>query len=407
MNFPLENTVRPLISKHAFLEAYLGKDSVTFNLLITSTKKGQMVVDEKLISSEKIEEILNCLTAKTPVQLILTGNGIVTRLIQTSDENDREPSTLIAENFPNLNLSEIYYSIYQKGNSGLISIIRKSKFDELLNRSFALLNIKDVTVGGSDISKIAEYSGQTDLEISFRNSTYHFIHSQLIKIQDSELNCKSIQIADETVEPELFIPFGRALRHYDNSNDKLVDKDLEIKNSKWMEDFNFQALYGLLWKSALGFFLVALLGNYFVFDYISTINNTYAADITSLETNNDRLKENKQKSVKLTSLLAKYGFSNKKLTAIEMNDLTNALPDGMSFTEVVFHPKVKSRNKRIIKFDSKKIILKGSALHVSMLNEYIKEIHLLPWIKYIEIVTLADNDKTNRLHFSVEIKLES
>ena len=403
MNFSFENTVRPLISKHAFLEAYLGKDSVTFNLLITSTKKGQMVVDKKLISSEKIEEVLNCLSAKTPVQLILTGNGIVTRLIETSDENDREPSTLIAENFPNLNLSEIYYSIYQKGNSGLISIIRKSKFDELLNRSFALLNIKDVTVGGSDISKIAEYSGQTDLEISFRKSKYHFLHSQLFKIQDSELNCKSVQIGDETVEPEAFIPFGRALRYYDNSNDNLVDKDLEIKNAKWMEDFNFQALYGLLWKSALGFFLVVLLGNYFVFDYISTINNTYAADITSLETNNDKLKENKQKSVKLKTLLAKYGFSNQKMIAVEMNELTNAIPDGMNFTEVVFHPKVKSRNKRTSKFDKKRILLRGSVSNINMLNNYIKEIQQLPWINHLEIMRLEDNDRLNQLMFSIEI----
>lgn len=400
----ISNIGKHISRKQAFVEVFFQEESTSFNVIVTSLKKNQLTIEKKLVNLKNTDELISQIPVAIPLHLILTGYGIISRVVEIRKDNQSADENYLLSTFPNINTEDVHYSFIKSEHVGLIGVIKKTKLDTFLKEFSTEVNIASISIGQFAIHKLGDYINEETFIIQHRDIEYHFERNELIKTQETKVtNEETLNIGDERIEPEILIPYCLALNHYDNDDNYLIDKDLKKKNEGSFEEYVYGRLYGFLWKGSLAIILIVLLVNYFVFDHVMDKNNQLSQKISIVENNNKTIAEDNQKTTELNQMLSEYGFLNQTMYSIYTDHLSNELTDKIYFTSVEFHPLLKSKSKNIINFEKNKIVVNGYSNDNNELNNYIQRLDEKEWIDFINIVSIENKKGSNTLLFQIEI----
>jgi len=402
LNF--SNIGKFLITRCAFVEVNLVADGIICNVLVVRTKKNQLIINESFEKVDSISLLIEKLPKKIPVQFVVTGYGIISKIVETNQQIDISKEKYLLDNFPNINQEDVYFSIYASGSKSIISVLRKTKLDQIISEIDKRIHLIKICIGEPIIASIKSFLEESSCKLIFRNLEYNFENSELLEItRTSEKTQEIFQIGNEELNPNTLLPYALVLNQFDSTLNNTQDNSLDQLNNFSFEEFVFGRILGFLWKAALVSILFLLMVNYIVFNHLSNVNSGLIQKISVSETTSRDFVENKQSSNKLKRTLLEYGFLNDLCYSSRINQLSNLLENDMAFTSIEFHPLKKEKNKDISKFQQNTILVNGNTENNLSLNNYVRTVSDLTWISQIKILNVEKNEMSGKLLFKIAI----
>ncbi|MFP9119329.1 hypothetical protein ACLI08_16190 [Flavobacterium sp. RNTU_13] len=368
------------------------QNSFLFTALTVEKKKEELTI-VKRNSFTRIEDL--ALIDKDPVILVFDGKGVLNKKIDYKNEEDVAWKK-------NLDFNTIYYTAYNTDSTSFISFTRKPFADEILtvlkqNKT----EIIDFYVGPLTAVVLKPFIDAPYL-VSYK-TRLEYDTTGLAGIekvtQDSPADKYSI---GNTVVSAAELPlYAAATNFYINNEgfEKSVLAEININEVLYKRAFN------VLGVTMLVAMLLLLMVSYGTIQYLLSENaalkqeNLYASHTVS---EIQKLKSDMDKKMKI---LENTGRISKNFMSFYASCLGSSVTSGISFSEMQIAPvngEIKGEKK--IDINAKVILVSGTCISDENLDEWLKVLKKIDWIRTVEILSITKN-KEGRHEFELKIIL--
>lgn len=371
-----------------------------YKLTKAKITKGELFIIE-VFKSNSLQPIKDKVSDKEPVHLILNTSDILTKLVpEVSSSSD----AIVNRAFPNIDFSQFNYEILKQTSSSIVCAGRTQVLSKFLD-SFREINIyiSSISLGICRINSVAAILENRELQLT--NSVLNLSDSKEIQSKQSRVDSQLVTytIGDIQVSNEYLLSFSNILSLYGSSSG--VSSNYEDLNTALNSDLYNRRFYHYTLRGIIGFLLVILLANFFVFHHYYTQNSTLNSsnnigsdDIKSVT----QLKEIVTKKEAQVKTL--YASSQSK-TAVVLDQLANAVPPEIKLSIMTYQPLIGSIKKtQLIDYSTNAILIEGDTNDKDVFNEWIDTIESNKYFSELEIVEFS-YVSNNLSTFSIRITL--
>ncbi|UZO80683.1 hypothetical protein NBT05_17290 [Aquimarina sp. ERC-38] len=348
-------------------------------------KKKELLIEAQFESAD-YEQLLSKIVKNSPVVLLLSGNGIITKTVENKKNYQAD---LIFKSDPD---DFYWYEIVQK-EQRFVSIARKDFVNKhLTSLAQNQITIVDVAIGPLVLSAIKTFIDNTSISVDDYQLSYEQGKlTAVTRLGSSEM--QEYQIGNDTFNSTTILPFAGIIQ-YLYPNDDIVAPDLDLKIQK--EELLYRRLFQYLGVGVLGFFLISLLSSYVLLIHYQQEHQELMVALGAQNVAYEKLvvlendKENK------TAILKESGLENSNYLSYYLSTISEHIPSGLVISELeIFplHSKIKPLEK--INFDHNTITIEGSVNSYNSFSLWIKRIKEKEWVEDIEIAAFQQNNKTN------------
>lgn len=369
------------------------KDSIAF-VQVEKNKSGLIISKNEVFDTiESLsKEKTNCAAV-----LIINNIHVLQKEIQGNDLNDKK---LLHKAFPNLNTEEFYYEIWRKNTITIISICRKNYVDNLIHSLQSSFKITSVSLGVCAIANLTSFSVPdviaTSTQTLFLSAEENIIHPEIKQNKNyiiNELNILNINILGFASVLKLIFP--------SKNTGSIIDL-----NTLLTEEFKQKTFFEKGIKIGIGFILIILVINFFLFSYYfdkaTVINEKVSLNKTGIE----NIKRIKERIKEKEQILKNFTDISSSRSALLINKVTASLPSSILLSEIIYHPlekKVKNE-EQIISLDNT-INISGTTLSNQAFTSWVENIEKIKLVKEVTIVSFGKNPE-NETVFSIKIVVQ-
>ncbi len=367
--------------------------------ILLKKNKAEVVIEDAF-SAKTIDEITQKLPKKQHAFLIVNNDTVLSKYIQS---NETTQQRLLYEAFPNLKIDDFYVDIDSHGNGHNIAICRKSTVDKLIETykkhkmtiiGFSLGNVISAIV--NDFIDTPNYYSSNAL---FTKENDQITDVSLV----AEPPKQTYSINGLEVKNTQLLNFAGALSYILQS--KTTVSNFEETQTKLITDFGQKRFFSQFIVVGLGFILLVLLLNFFMF-------NSYYESVESMR---QTASVNSSQKQKLISLKATVDDKQKTVDDILKNStsrssyyidgIVNSLPNTMQLAGLTYQPITKrvKKNKAIV-LTQNTIIISGISTDSDLFSQWIQTLENLEWIANVTVVSYGAQSK-NTTDFSLKIQL--
>ncbi len=391
--------------KQAFIEINLTDKSLHISYIVVSNRKGSLIVTGKEKGIRSFSELHSILPKNIPAHYIFTGSGILFRILKNPDNLDTP--MLIGSCFNSIDLNTVYYSTKNEGDNLFLSLIRKEKLIELLNE-LEKHNLFPTSIhfGQTNISLLGKYFEQNNFIIETGGLIFNFQNNQLNAITKVETkDPKYYEIGDEHIESDHIIVFCTALGYLSFNDDVQYSNDALSLNQDLRSDFLFKRLFKASWIIAVSIFFTTLLINFFLFNVLNDRNGELHAKINQFEVGREMKKQKAIQTKEEIETLSEFGFLNEFEYTRYVDELSNSLPEEMSFNELTINSLIdKKTNKRIF-FNIGQISVDAKNQKKSGIDIYREAINNMAWVRSTNLKSVSRRGRDLSYYFVMEIDI--
>lgn len=402
MRWPFLNTLlQP--REIAGIEVRLVGQELMCDYVITQRKSGRIVIIEKSEASLHLDALLGKLPKGMPICLVLGGKGVVLKKHAVLSENIEEA---LGGLFPNIQIASFAYQHIRMSKHSVIALARLEQVASLIREfndaGHEVLNI-DLAFGSLPLvmpmlRDLASPLATTEWELipsegGLADFSPHF-SSQPIAYQLGNDTFTSNHLASLAACLNTLLSPGESLQ---NAEVLLVSK----------QNYQYKQLFRFAGISFLVFMLVALLINTFL--YFSWSEKLQQQSL-SLATQGNVI-------AKLDSLqshynaqrqfLEKNSLGQSSLTSWYADQIGASMVDGIGLTGLQIFPadpENKKDEKLVQEFLGNRIIIKGNSQRSAQLNEWIKKLQLLSWVKEVKVMPYSEN-REGKGEFELQVSI--
>ncbi|HAF28406.1 MAG TPA: hypothetical protein DCG75_05095 [Bacteroidales bacterium] len=387
-------------SKALGIDLYINSDgSYNISCMILSKQKNKLSIEKKITDIKQIEDLQDKSLKGLPVCLSIDGKGILFKRVE-KDEKQK----LINQILPNAKETDFFLQkMDSTDNSIFIAAVRKEILDSLIE-SFTKIDvfITNLYLGPFALKNIVEIIS-TD-EFYTNHYKVKRVDNSIFSIdKNSESKLVSYKLGDDEIYAEDMQVYSSALGFFiDFSDENVFEK---VNTSK--TEFLFKQLFTIFGWFVLAFFFVLLMTNYMFFSQfnkkLNSINFSYNQNLEMIK-KLDTLKNE-------FNLKEQYFVSSGFLDASEQSyfadRIANSLPEEIQLTSLNINPlDGKFKNDKPLNFLMGKIRISGSVTQSIILNNWVKKLKNLSWIKQVTIVDYTQESIENPAVFELEIDIE-
>jgi hypothetical protein len=340
------------------------------------TKKGKGLSPAESFTNiiDKAQFFKTLKDLKCPIIVNYQGKGLIHRAFQ--DSVKQHFSEALNRVVPSGNEQEFHIQLYNSpsGNS-FVSILRKQQLDELLKEfaeqkidviglvtgSYHLELILPLTEQPGSISRL-KLPGQ---ELIFEDGSLREIRT----VETTEEN-SAVTIEDKTIPAVLFPALAAAMLYFIPLG-KITHNGKEIHFLE--KEFSNKKAFVTLSRALIVFLLGLTLGNFFLFNsYYKQQADldgelaVYESSLSAYDALNQQLKNKEQ-------FIEASGLQNGSRISYYTDRLLYDMPNEIQLSYFSAAPMLKKAEKdSVIRFDPKKVLIKGSCLKSIVLNEWLK-----------------------------------
>ena len=397
-NFLNSNLVRG--SKALGVDLYINSDgSFDIRCMVLNRQKNKISIENKYTGLKQISDIQDKSLKGLPVCLSIDGKSVLFKRVEKKSKQK-----LIHQLLPNAKESDFFLQITDSDvNYQFIAAIRKEILDSLVE-AFSKINvfITNLYLGPFALKNIVEIIGVDDFysnhyKVKSDESNIIFIE----KINESKL--VNYKIGDDELYSDDLQVYATSLGFFiDFSEENVFEKVSESKS-----EFLYKQLFTFAGWFALAFFFVFLMLNYMFF-------NQYNKKLNSI---NFRYNQNLEMIKKLDTLKSEFalkeqyfvssGFLDASEQSYFADRISNSVPTKIQLTSLNINPlDGKFKNDKPLNFLMGKIRISGSVTQSIILNNWVKKLKNLDWIKQVTIVDYIHESMENPAIFELEIDIE-
>lgn len=387
-------------SKALGIDLYINSDgSLDISCMILSKQKNKLSIEKKITGIKQIEDLQDKSLKGLPVCLSIDGKGILFKRVE-KDEKQK----LINQILPNAKEMDFFLQkMDSTDNSIFIAAVRKEILDSLIE-SFTKIDvfITNLYLGPFALKNIVE------ILVADEFYTNHYkvkrVDNSIFSIdKNSESKLVSYKLGDDEIYAEDMQVYSSALGFFIDFSDENVFEKVNASKA----EFLYKQLFTILGWFALAFFFVLLMANYVFFNKynkkLNSINFSYNQNLEMIK-KLDTLKSE-------FNLKEQYFVSSGFLDASEQSyfadRIANSLPGEIQLTSLNINPlDGKFKNDKPLIFLMGKIRISGSVTQSIILNNWVKKLKNLSWIKQVTIIDYTQESIENPAVFELEIEIE-
>lgn len=380
------------------------ENEYVYRLILLKREKNNILIEQKKEHISNISEIKDLIPKDQLVSISITGRGILLKKIERINNNTQ----IIKQVFPNAKPDNFYIQQYPIGEDHVIvGITRKELVDDLLQQlEEKSIHPVEVTLGPMGMSNLIHLLDTNETSLKLGKHIFSLINHSVTDYTFLENESPStIQIANENISTDLLPAFSVAFNQFipQSVTDHSIPK-INIAYKEWKAKQQFKVV-GI---SAMLFFFTILLINYFAFDYLNKTNNELQISTFQYR---DQLKQIKmlQKEVEQKhTFLSQAGWLEPSRASFYIDQLAASIPRSIKLEALNVYPVKKKKEglEEILSFNSKDIILNGICNASGELNDWIKELNNMPWVKKVTVESYNQQPGNRSANFRIMISIQ-
>lgn len=368
-------------------------------------KSGSGIKVEKVQGGFKeLEDLLAELDQNIPIRLVVNGSGILHRPLESKAEND--PKALLRKALPDADADEFWVFTGPGESASMVSVCRKSLIEDwhqqLKNQGRRLIGAwagpgQLNTLLGS-LLKLPEH----------RELGYHQLQIEQGRVKGyktlpDSIASEALSIGDELVPGELILAFSAGLSAffptYGPVMETLLEEQVEAKH---------QRLFQVAGWSVLMFFLVVVMGNFFLFEHYGERKSELEFQQSQQEQQTGDLERMKKEVEKTELFMTRMGLLQPATNSFYADRLAESRGTGLQFTRLEVNPLKRKvqQGKEELSFATGTVQVEGTARNSSRLNDWLSEVKKLDWIGEVAILNYQQNPDLGAGEFLVELTVK-
>jgi Tfp pilus assembly protein PilN len=406
--FRFENLLK---SKYvAGVEIILSPSGVKhIHYVILKNQKNRLIIDSFGINVESIEVLIQKIPSSYPLLISFNGKGIIhKRLSYTENENE---SSLLNKVLPAAHAADFYLQRNKSDElNQTVSIIRKTTVDILLEGlKKSRYHVIGCYLGPFLFQSIMPLLDDTltlrDVYVSdFKLSLGQ---SEIIQFESIEgaANSTIKLISSEGIAPELVVSFCSAMQYFISSTNNSLYVPAVIEENK---DFRRKQFFTYAVGGAIIVFVIALLVNFFLFNYFSSRYNEYHTQVSANQNMVFRYEKMQKEVEQKQKFLEETGLLESSRISYYADQIAKSLPTTILLTHMSIFPLEKKSNtdEQDMTFKPKIIFIAGNCNQSIELNEWMGNLKRQVWIGDVSVINFSQDKSERTGSFSIEIKIK-
>lgn len=342
---------------------------------------------------ENTEELIKKAGKNLPYVVHFSGFGVLSRIAENVS-NYRE-SLLVTGGE-----DDFYFSSYElKGTVG-VSFIRKSLVEPLLET----LSTQKVFLWGvhtGPVPLIRLLSENSQLQLDF---VIELANGDLKKLERNTGDVK--RLATDSGFLDTDAAYVHALQQLTDEPSEHYHQGLDdARFAQTKADYKEFVRFVKLGIGILGFFLIALVGNYFYVNHLNNVAAQLETDIAGYGENlalSDRLQQEKQRKL---VLVENSGIQSAKYVSFYLDEIGASVPAAIQLSSLETFPLLEPlKPKRKVELNPKHLTITGFSGSSKVLDDWMEALERKKWITGVELINYVRiNDQKATFQLLVKI----
>jgi len=369
------------------------------HLLQLEKKKKELVI-AKQESYTDFDKLTTELKNQKHIFLIVNNEQVLSKEIDFVHPSDER---VVKTAFPNIQLQDFYFEVYQKANLSMVAICRKEVVDTLLQEYLGKgISVINFSLGNIRVSSLLPFF-EGDV-IMTSNALVHLEDTQISSVEKGKETQKEYEINGLNIHPNQTLALGGVISYYSGEDNLAED---EFQNSL-LKDYKQKRFFNLGLRFSLGFLFLSLLINFLLFtsyrDQVSSLtselilNDTYKKQLVTL---------NELVSKKRRLVESMNSASNSKVVWY-IDEITKSVPKTLLLDEINFQPLTRSiREDKQVVFKENQIMVKGISNDDTDFTQWIQELEGFSWVDKVSSLNYGSGKKKKTsFDFIIQMKKE-
>ena len=373
-----------------------GQDSYSY---LEVKREGDELQVIKTFFTRSWEQILKEIKAELPLCVQINNDKVLTKFNKgyLNDEH-----SLVLQAFPNLEITSFYYEILDWKDQSMISIVKKSHLEEILELLHSS-NLKPVRLqlGYCSLNLILPYLDSNSIYTS--NAELEIINHRIVAHRPTQKTETKIYKIDQLeIQNTQLLAFSGIVSFLQRS---ISISNFQNQNQQLARDFFYNKSASLLVKILLTFFLLGLMTNFLIFDYYHDKASQLSSSLELMRDQHLNYLELEESLGNKQDKLELLNASAWSKTSFYLDGLAKNLPESIFLDQMTYQPlAMPVRDNKPIRYTQGKIHITGRSINADSYSVWIEELEELPWISNVE-TTDYGIQKGNQADFILEITL--
>jgi Tfp pilus assembly protein PilN len=381
----------------------VSKGKFLFHCVLFSVKSNKIIINNEGTNFDDFNTLLNFTKGYSNIVLIITGKGIIQKKV-ILDAKDK--LLFINQLLPNANEDQFYlqYLISKKNAFG--SLARKDLIDEILflfkkcNNIFIL----NISLGVSVVSILNPFLNTIERKISLMNYDFTFENNDLKDIctSDKSDNILVWDLKTDKIKNESIIAYSSGLAYLEKKIEQSFIKSEYLEES--LKNYNQKKIFCKLRIYLLVLFFLVLIINFFVSDQYTKKLDLLESKLYENRNQINQLEKLKSDLIQKKNLSGDVIFGTHQKLSFLADQLALQIPNEITLIGMNIFPiqkRVKKEEK--ILFEENFIDISGQTNNTDVLNNWIKLLNEMPWVKSVSIVNYEKGQNETTAIFELKI----
>ena len=378
MNDFLRNRLGP--SKVAGLHVRLNGENPQMDAAVVKKENTTIEKDATHSGLQDSKQLREVLDTSLPICLSVDGKGVLHKTINASEAGPNPKiDKLIQLILPNAKASDFFHQIVKEDeNEYIVSIIRKEALyqlnDDLNTRGFVVVQVSL----GPFAARLLEQEEEEEEEVQ------------------KEENPAAGQVA-----------YANAFQYFLPQTLKIAIKENEF--TEYDDEFIQKRIFTAMGWAGLVVFLGVLLINYFTFSALDVRNQELSHSVENYQDQLNYLEALEKRTQQREQFLQGAGWlSPDSKTSFYADRIAATVPREIRLSVLNIFPREKNKNrseKRKWLYDGARIAISGNSNRSTSVNEWMKQLENLAWVKKVELVNYTQKALRDRGEFEIHIMI--
>jgi|GEM_PF-4625872 len=387
----------------AGVEIRLVEQDLVCDYVIVQKKSGKVVIVEKSEASLHFDALLAKLSKSIPLCLVLGGKGVILKKHAVLSDNIEEA---LGGLFPNIQIASFAYQHIRMSKNSVIALARLEQVASLIRKfndaGHEVLNI-DLAFGSLP-SVMPMLKG---LASPLATSEWELTPSEDGLADFSPhppSQALSYQLGDDAFTSNHLASLAACLHTFLGPVESLQNVDVLLISK---QNYKYKQLFRFAGISFLAFMLVALLVNTFLYFSWSEKLQQQSLSLATQGNVIAKLDSLQSQYSAQRQFLEKNSLGQSSLTSWYADQIGASMVGGIRLIELqIFpaNPESKKDENSVQGFLSDRILVKGNSQRSVQLNEWIKKLQSLPWVKEVKVMPYSEN-REGKGEFELQISI--
>ncbi|MBB5649144.1 PilN domain-containing protein [Pedobacter cryoconitis] len=366
---------------------------------VLTKNKNSLTINTKKVIEGSLSTIIESLPRNYPVALALSGKGTLHKIINT--EEGAGDGQMLKHAFPGVEADDFYSQVFADETIALVSIVRKSVADPLLEKlERAGVKIYNLTIGAVVTTQIWPQLAIVNKEIRFDGHSFTLSENKTLLDYNTNPDFKNellLKIGDENIPENIIVAYAAALQLILHERLSLVSTNsatVQIAFIKFLEQAKLKKQLMVL---TFGMFFLLLI-SFLMFSYYNSENSRLVREVGNQTASADHSELLQRHIAENEYLMKRLGWNGGYNYGYLVNELGSSAPNRLVLKSILMNDYKTDEEKRNMEPN---IRITGTTDNLAAVNNWIFILKEKPWVKTVKLVQYQQEAESDLYQYNL------